>query len=107
MGRMGGASGALKKLKQKRAAQLGVPMHRVGMAGVARTSGLRVDTRSKAKPGFTVKIQPRSMIRTDRFSGLPVYTKSQKGTAPDLNTALKQLKKVDAKFLTMPKKGRR
>lgn len=107
MGRYGGSAGMLKKLKQKRAAQLGVPTRRVGMVGVAKASGLRVDTRGKAKPGFTVKIQPKNTIMIDRFSGQPIYERQPKGTVSDLNVALKQMKRVDAKFLQMPKKRRK
>ncbi len=107
MGRYGGSAGMLKKLKQKRAAQLGVPTHRVGMVGVAKASGLRVDTRGKAKPVFTVKIQPREVRMTDYITGQSVYARQQKGTVSDLNKALNQMKKVDAKFLQLPKKRRK
>lgn len=88
MGRMGGVTSAMKKLAQKRAHQLGVPVRRVSSVGIAKASGLRTNVKdSRAKPGFVVKIGPS--------------WKAKPGvkTAPTLSIALKKMKNVDPKYL--------
>ena len=96
MGRMGGASGALKKLKQKRAAQLGIPTRRVGMVGVAKSSGLRTNIRdNRAKPGLVIKIGQNQT----KVPGIK--------RAPTLDKALKIMKHTDSKFLMKLKRTKR
>ena len=107
MGRGGGATGVMKKLAQRRAKQLGIPVRKVGPMGIARESGLRVDMRGKAKPGFVVKIKPRQIRNIDYITGQPVYTKQAQHIVPDLNKALREMKNIDPKYLMKKPRNRK
>jgi len=107
MGRGGGATGVMKKLAQKRAKQLGIPTRKVGLRGIARASGLRVDIRGKAKPGFVINIKPKQIRNIDHITGQPVYAKQAQHTVPDLNKALREMKHVDPKYLMKKRRTRK
>ena len=107
MGRYGGAKSTIKKQRKKTAKRLGVPTRLVSASRAASTLGLRFDTRNFAKPGFEVKIRRPVARYVDRYSGQTVYERPSAGSAPDLEKALKMMKRYDPELERVVRKKQR